>query len=94
MAAVSGKGTRILLHVQPGAPRNEVVGFSGGVLRVRIAAPPLRDKANRELIVFLSQLLGINQAAITILHGRTSRNKTLAINGLSQEQVIRRLSSV
>ena len=80
-----------MLHVQSGASRNEVVGFSGGVLRVKIAAPPLRDKANKELIAFLSQLLGVSQAAITIRHGRASKDKVLAIDGLSQETVMKRL---
>jgi len=88
---ISRKETRILLHVQSGASRNEVVGFSGGVLRVKIAAPPLRDKANKELIAFLSQLLGVSQAAITIRHGRASKDKVLAIDGLSQETVMKRL---
>ena len=88
---ISRKETRVLLHVHPGASRNEVAGFSGGVLRVRIAAPPVKDKANKELVAFLSQILGVSQAAITIRHGRASRNKVLAVDGLSQEMVMKRL---
>jgi hypothetical protein len=88
---ISRKETRILLHVHPGASRNEVVGFTGGVLRVKVAAPPVRDKANKELIAFLSQTLGVSKAALTIRHGRASKNKVLAIDGLSQEMVMKRL---
>jgi hypothetical protein len=87
----SGRGARISLHVHPGASRNEVVGFTGGVLRVRIAAPPVRDKANKELIAFLSQILGVSKDALTIIHGRASKNKVLAIEGMSQEQIMKRL---
>jgi len=79
------------VHVHPGTSTNEVVGFSGGVLRVKVAAPPVRDKANKELIAFLSQILGVSKAAITIRHGRASKNKVLAIDGLSQEMVMKRL---
>ena len=91
MAPISGRGARILLRVYPDAPKNEVVGFSGGVLRIRIAAPPVRDKANKELMAFFSQMLGVNKTALTIIHGRASKNKLLAIEGLSQEQVMKRL---
>jgi hypothetical protein len=88
---ISRKETRILLHVHPGASRNEVVGFTGGVLRVKVAAPPVRDKANKELIAFLSQTLGVSKSALTIIYGRASKNKVLAIDGLSQEMVMKRL---
>ena len=91
MMPVSRRGARILLHLQPNAPRNEVVGFAGGVWRVKIAAPPVRDKANKELIAFLSQILGVSKAALTIIKGHTSKNKLIAIDGLSQEEVRKRL---
>jgi uncharacterized protein (TIGR00251 family) len=88
---ISGREIRILLHVHPNASRNEVVGFSGGVLRVKIAAPPVRGKANKELVAFLSQILGVSKGALTIIHGRASKNKVLAIGGMSREQIMKRL---
>jgi uncharacterized protein (TIGR00251 family) len=84
--------TRISLHVYPNAPRNQVVGFEGGVLRVKVAAPPLKGQANRELVAFLSQLLGVSQGSLAILKGHTSRNKLIAVRDLSRDEVIRRLS--
>jgi uncharacterized protein (TIGR00251 family) len=68
-----------------------VLGFSGGVLKIRVAAPPVRDKANKELIAFLSRILGVSKGALTIIHGRASRDKVLAIEGMSQEQIMKRL---
>jgi len=68
-----------------------VLGFTEGVLRVRISAPPVKGKANRELLTFLSQLLGISQGALTITRGYTSRNKTVVASGLSQEELLKRL---
>ncbi len=88
---ISGRETRILLRVHPNAPRNEVVGFSDGVLRVRVAAPPVKGRANKELIAFLSKILGVSKGALTIIQGRTSRNKVIAIDGLSQEEIMKRL---
>ena len=70
-----------------------MVGFTDGVLQVRIAAPPVKGKANRELITFLSKALGIGKDSLTIAKGHTSRNKVIAIDGLSQEEIIKRLST-
>ena len=82
----------ISVRVHPNSARNEVVGVSEGIWRVRVAAPPVKGKANKELIAFLSQLLGVGKSQIDILRGHTSRNKVISINGLSQEDVIKRLS--
>jgi len=68
-----------------------VVGFAGGVLRVRVAAPPVKGKANRELLALLSQFLNVNQGALTITRGHTSRHKTIVVTGLSQEELLKRL---
>jgi len=62
------------------------------VLGVKVAAPPVRGQANRELVAFLSQVLGVGKSSLAILKGHTSRNKLISVSGLSQEEVIRRLS--
>jgi len=91
LLSILGSEAKISLRVYPNAPRNEVIGLTEGVLRVKIAAPPVEGKANRELLTFLSQLLGISQGALTITKGHTSRNKTVAASGLSQEELLKRL---
>ena len=79
--------------MQPNARRNEVLGFEDGVLRVKIAAPPVKGKANKELIDFLSQLLGVSKSNINIDKGLTSRRKVIAIKGLSQAEILQRLGA-
>ena len=83
----------INMQIQPNARRNEVLGFEYGVLRVKIAAPPVKGKANRELIDFLSKLLGVSKGSITIEKGLTSRRKVIAFEGLSQAQILERLGA-
>lgn len=80
------------MRVYPNAARNELAGFSGGVLRVKVSAPPVKGKANKELIAFLAQKLGLSKGDLTIIKGHTSRNKVMAIAGLTQEEIARRLS--
>ena len=82
----------ILVRVHPNAAKNDVVGVTDGVWQVRISAPPVKGKANKELIAFLSRLLGVGKSQISIIRGHTSRNKAIAINGLSQEDIMKRLA--
>lgn len=90
--SILGNEVKISLRVYPSASRKEVVGFVDGVLRVKVAASPIKGKANRELITFLSRLLGIGKGHINIIKGHTTRNKVVAIDGLSQEEIMKRLS--
>ena len=89
---MSESKARISLRVYPSASRSEVVDFTDGVWRVRVAAPPVKGKANKELIAFLSQQLGVGKGTLTIVKGHTSRNKVIAIDGLSQEDIVEHLA--
>lgn len=84
---VDDKKARIMVHVQPNASRNEALGFRDGVLHIRIAAPPIKGQANRELIKFLSDTLGVSKSNLTIEKGVTSKRKVTSIDGLTQIQV-------
>jgi uncharacterized protein (TIGR00251 family) len=79
----------IRLKVTPGASRNEIVGFIDGVLQVKIAAPPVRGKANQELTSFLSRTLGVSKSALSIVRGHTSRNKVITIEGMTLDDIIK-----
>ncbi len=89
---VSENKARILVRVHPNAATNEVTGFTERVLQVRIAAPPVKGKANDELIAFLSQKLAVGKSKLRILSGHHNRNKVLTIEGLSQQEIMGRLS--
>ncbi|MFC2022321.1 DUF167 domain-containing protein [Chloroflexota bacterium] len=78
---------KIVVQVQPNASQNRVARFEDGVLHLRIAAPPVKGKANRELIAFLSDILGVPKSNLTIEKGMTSKRKIVAIEGLAQQQV-------
>ena len=82
----------MVVRVQPNAGRNEVLGFKDDVLRVRIAAPPVKGKANQELIAFLSDILEIRKSNLTIEKGATGKKKVVSITGLTQTQVIERVT--
>lgn len=84
--------TRLTVKAIPGASRNEVTGLVNDMLHVKIAAAPERGKANRELIDFLSGKLGIRKSAVSVIKGATSRTKIIAIEGLTGEEILKRLN--
>jgi uncharacterized protein len=91
---MSAYSTRLSIKVQPNAGRNEVVALNDGVWKIKIAAQPDKGKANKELIEFLSDTLGVRKDSITILKGETSHNKILAIIGVKPEEVKAALSAI
>ena len=86
-----GNEAKISLRIYPNAPKNEVMGFTGSLLRVKIAAPPVKGKANRELLSFLSRLLKVAPETIAITRGHTSRNKTISVTGFQQEELLKQI---
>ena len=81
------------VKVHPGAKRNEITGFTGGALQVKIAAPPEKGRANKELTDFLSQLLDVTKSSICIVKGETGRSKLISVEGLNTAEIIKRLSA-
>jgi uncharacterized protein (TIGR00251 family) len=74
----------------PRACRNEIVREGDG-LRVRLTAPPVGGAANAALVALLAERLRLPKRAVTVARGETSRQKVLAISGLTAEEFWRRL---
>jgi len=69
------------IHLQPGARRNEIAGRYGDAIKIKIKAPPIEGRANKELIEFLAETLSIKSSDITIKSGLASRQKLVEIAG-------------
>ncbi len=68
-----------------------MIGFAGGILRLKLAAPVREGKANKELIDYLAERFGIVKSQMNIVEGYNARDKVIAISGLSEEEVKQRL---
>lgn len=62
-----------------------------GELRVRVAAPPVEGKANKELLAFLAHCLDVPPSRLTLLRGAGSRRKVVEVEGLTLEWALERL---
>ena len=76
-------GDRIELRIKvvPGASRSEVVGALGDRLKIRVAAPPERGRANEALVGLLREWLGGND--VEIVGGSSSLEKTVRVSGIT-----------
>jgi len=81
----------VQIRVIPRARRTEISGRRGDAILVRLAAPPVDGAANDALIAFLADRLGIPQRQIAIARGGSTRDKTIAIDGLAPGEIARRL---
>ncbi len=81
----------IEVQVQPNASQNKVVRLDNGVWHLKIAAPPVKGKANQELSKFLSDILGVSKSSLRIVKGATSKRKVIAIEGLTPDQATGKL---
>jgi hypothetical protein len=91
----SGKsGAALTLRVTPRARKTEFAGvLEDGILRVRVAAPPVEGKANAELLSFLARVLGVRKNRIEIIAGQRGLDKIVSVLDLSAEEVQARISA-
>ncbi|MCX6013412.1 MAG: DUF167 family protein, partial [Chloroflexi bacterium] len=77
--------------VQPNARENKIERYENGILHLKIAAPPIKGKANKEVISFLTDVLMISKVNLEIVKGETNKKKLLIVNGLNQQGFIERI---
>lgn len=81
------------MRLQPRASRDEVLGWNEeGALRVRVKAPPVDGTANVALVQLLAKTIGVAKGKIMLVSGATARNKIIEIEGLTGEELKKRLT--
>jgi len=70
----------IKVYVRPNSSETKIEGSYNNNIKIKIAAPPEKGKANKELIGLISKVLGISKNKIEIASGVTSNYKTIRIN--------------
>lgn len=70
-----------------------MLGRHGDGWKVRVAAAPERGQANEELLRHLAERLGLPRDRLEIVSGAGSRQKTVALAGLVQNEADRQLAA-
>lgn len=83
--------TSLRLRVVPGATRSRVVGRHGDAWKVRVSAPPEGGKANDAVLSVLADVLDVSRRDLELVSGRSSRDKVVALDGMTLEAAEERL---
>ena len=84
-------GLALAVKLQPRASRNEIGEPLGDELKIKVTAPPVDAAANEALLRLLAERLDCPRGAVQLVRGQTSRHKTILIQGLLAEDVVKRL---
>jgi uncharacterized protein (TIGR00251 family) len=78
----------LCVRVTPRSGKEGVAGFEGGVVRIRLNAPPVEGKANDALVRFLAKAVGVPRGRITLVTGERGRNKIVRVSGITREAMM------
>ena len=81
----------VRVRVTPRSGRDALAGWEGGVLRVRLAAPPVEGRANEALCRLLAETVGLPPRDVRLLSGARGREKLVAFDGIEAGLLRRRL---
>ncbi len=90
-------GTLVKVELTPGADEDRFpAGFNEwrGRVQARVSAQPQHGQANLALCRLVAETLELPVARVELVHGHTSRRKTLLLRGIEPDQVRERLGGV
>ena len=86
-------GVVFVVKVVPGSSGStRICGQLDGMLKVKVAAPPEKGKANQCLLRFVAKELGLKKNAVSIVSGKTNPVKQVRISGISAETFLKKLN--
>ena len=88
-------GAAITVHVLTRTSKSEIAGvLDDGTLKVKLNAPPLEGKANKELIKLLAKEFNIPKSSIEIVAGKNSKQKIVALIGITPDEVNKQIGKI
>lgn len=76
------------LRVSPGAKSTAVKGLYGEeALKLSVAVSPVEGKANSEIERYLATLIGVKRSRVTVVKGKSSRDKLAFVHEAKAEDV-------
>ncbi|GMT50054.1 MAG: UPF0235 protein [bacterium] len=86
---------RIVLRVKVAANSSKnQLSFSDDCVKIHLTAPPIDNRANKELINFLAKQLKLRKKDIEIIKGKQSKLKTIQILQSSKEYILNKINGV
>ena len=81
-------GVRLTVHVKPLRNETKLVCEPDGTFTIHVAAPPVKGKANREIVRWLSKRLRISSSNVQLVAGIYSNVKVIEITGITEAEIV------
>jgi hypothetical protein len=89
----TASGVTLTIKIQPRARKNALMGELGGALKIAVTAPPVDGRANDACVTLLATVLRVPRSAVTITSGHSGRMKVIHVQGISAEELRKRLGA-
>ena len=86
-------GVVFTAKVVPGSSRTALGGLLEGMLKIKVSAAPEKGKANKCLVAFLADELGVKNKNISIISGLAKPVKKIMVSGISARSLLSKLNS-
>jgi len=83
----TSKGVRLTLHVKTLRNETRLTCEPDGTLTIHVAAPPVKGKANREIVKWLSKRLRKASSKVQLVAGFHSNVKVIEITGMTETEI-------
>lgn len=84
---------RLEIRLKPRAKNDRMTVHESGRIDIAVTSPPLDGKANEHLIRFLAERIGVPIARLSLIRGGHSRNKIVAVEGMTTDEAMRRMTT-
>jgi uncharacterized protein len=88
MATNPTPSARLAVKVVPGSSRDQIVGWMGDALKIKVMAPPEKGRANEAVVAILADRLGVREDDVKIVAGHSAMTKEVARPELSLNQFL------
>ncbi|NOR16244.1 DUF167 domain-containing protein [candidate division WOR-3 bacterium] len=69
----------IKIKVVPRAKKSKIIKLDKDYLKIKVLSPPIKNKANKEMIRLLADYYNVNKSTIKIIKGEHSREKLVEV---------------
>jgi uncharacterized protein (TIGR00251 family) len=82
-------GVLMQVAALPRSSSSGVIGVHNGVVKIKLAAPPLAGRANEECVTIIAKALRMSKGDVEIVAGSKGRAKTVLLRGVSSQMLAR-----
>lgn len=79
MIKESNDGVLFEIKVIPNSSKNDII-IEGDVIKLKITALPVDNKANKAVIEYLAKYLKVPKTSLSVVKGQCSKDKKIFIN--------------